>query len=109
VSGKNAKVSVTLACSAADFPVSSIQYDLYCGSSPQTLALVQSSTTPAFTHVPFLDTNFNASKPLPQFYYQVRATFVPTGWSGGSTQSVVSNILGPTPTAPGVASLAVQW
>lgn len=106
---KIADVKVRLNCSAPDFPAVGVRYDLYRGTSTTALALVQTSTAPTFTDIPYSTNVYNSTKPVPQYYYQVKVTFTPTGWSGGVARSTLSNIVGPTPSGAGSMSLGAQW
>ena len=101
-------VAVQLACTPPTFWVSSITYDLYRGTSPATLAPYRSAVSFPFSET-IVDVIGKTGSPI-AYYYQVVATFTPAGWSGGTTEVVRSNVVGPTAAVDGTGgTLGMVW
>jgi hypothetical protein len=109
-SGTTSTVSVKLVFSQPTFGVTGLRYDLYRGTSETSLTLYRSGiAAPTFSEN--ITTVIGSGAQTP-YYYQVRATFTPSGWpyyGGSSPQTISSDIVGPTMTTVGTNVLAASW
>ncbi len=124
---------VNLSVSQPTFPVSYIRYDLYMGLSKDNMFLYVSDCGPTYTNpqmpsaaeisamtgnppvfAPYKQiakrTNNDRTPPDP-WLFQYRVTFVPSGYQGGTQETVFSNVIGPiTATKNTVTPMAhVDW
>ncbi len=108
---RSADITVNLTTSQPTFAATNVSYDLYRGTSADTLkngAAYLTNVDPNFTET-YTD-KCGKDDPV-AYYYAYKITFTPSGYKGGTAESIWSNIVGPTTAADDVLTpmAHVSW